>query len=227
MHGLDPWIHAGSRRRRATLSANMSETATPWKFSVEGEQGIWADERSGVSFPARFGSIQDARAHCHVFFPWYNTEHHHSRLGLLTPADVHHGAAEERIAARATGLATAYAAHPERFTAGPPQPPARPVEVWINRPKTRASEEASYSNSREPAVLFHAGSAIPCQAICECYFRVHHRAVFDVTGRAGRPSDGLGWMLRRWRTRRGTGAGVVGAAPGGAGAGEWRGFARA
>ena len=37
-------------------------------------------------FPERFGSIQDARAHCHVFFPWYNTEHHHSGLGLLTPA---------------------------------------------------------------------------------------------------------------------------------------------
>jgi Integrase core domain len=42
-------------------------------------------------FPARFGAIQDARAHCHVFFPWYNTEHRHSGLGLLTPADVHHG----------------------------------------------------------------------------------------------------------------------------------------
>jgi putative transposase len=39
-------------------------------------------------FPARFGAIQDARAHCHVFFPWYNTEHHHAGLGLLTPADV-------------------------------------------------------------------------------------------------------------------------------------------
>ena len=94
------------------------------------------------AFPARFGSIQDARAHCHVFFPWYNTEHHHSGLGLLTPADVHHGVAEQRIAARATVLATAYAAHPERFPAGQPQPPARPVEVWINPPKTRATKEA-------------------------------------------------------------------------------------
>ena len=94
------------------------------------------------AFPARFGSIQDARAHCHVFFPWYNTEHHHSGLGLLTPADVHHGVAEQRIAARATVLATAYAAHPERFPAGQPQPPARPLEVWINPPKTRATEEA-------------------------------------------------------------------------------------
>ena len=93
-------------------------------------------------FPARFGSIQDVRAHCHIFFPWYNTEHHHSGLGLLTPADVHHGAAEQRVAARATVLATAYAEHPERFPAGLPHPPARPVEVWINPPKIRATEEA-------------------------------------------------------------------------------------
>ena len=72
------------------------------------------------AFPERFGSIQDARAHCHSFFPWYNTEHHHVGLGLLTPADVHHGLAEQRIAARATVLATAYAAHPERFSARSP-----------------------------------------------------------------------------------------------------------
>ena len=94
------------------------------------------------AFPARFGAIQDARAHCHVFFPWYNTEHHHSALGLLTPADVHHGRAEQRLAARATVLATAYAVHPERFPAGRPHPPARPLEVWINPPKPRATKEA-------------------------------------------------------------------------------------
>jgi putative transposase len=94
------------------------------------------------TFPVRFGALQDARAHCHVFFPWYNTEHHHSALGLLTPADVHHGRAEHRVAARATVLATAYAAHPERFPAGRPHPPARPLEVWINPPKSRATKEA-------------------------------------------------------------------------------------
>jgi len=55
-------------------------------------------------FPDRFGSIQDARAHCHGFFTWYNTEHHHVGLGLLTPADVHHGLAEERVAAARQGL---------------------------------------------------------------------------------------------------------------------------
>jgi hypothetical protein len=57
-------------------------------------------------------------------------------------ADVHYGVAEQRVAARALVLATAYAAHPERFPAGQPQPLARPVEVWINPPKTRATKEA-------------------------------------------------------------------------------------
>jgi hypothetical protein len=66
----------------------------------------------------------------------YNTEHRHGGLGLLTPHDVHYGLAEQRLAARATVLATAYAVHPERFPGGLPQPPACPTEVWINPPNT-------------------------------------------------------------------------------------------
>jgi putative transposase len=93
-------------------------------------------------FPERFGAIQDARAHCHSFFAWYNTEHRHGALGLLTPHDVHYGRAEQRLAARATVLAEAYAAHPERFPRGVPQPAACPSEVWINPPKPRATQEA-------------------------------------------------------------------------------------
>jgi len=61
--------------------------------------------------------------------------HHHSGLGLLTPHDVHFGLAEQRVAARATVLATAYAVHPERFPRGLPRPPARPEAVWINPPE--------------------------------------------------------------------------------------------
>ena len=98
------------------------------------------------AFPDRFGSIQDARAHGHVFFPWYNTEHHHSGLGLLTPHDVHFGLAEQRVAARAAVLATAHAAHPERFLAGPPAPAAVPTQVWINAPELRALEEVALAH---------------------------------------------------------------------------------
>src|SRR5438046_6703864 len=77
------------------------------------------------AFPDRFGSIQDARAHGQDFFAWYNTEHHHSGLGLLTPHAVHFGLAEQRVAERAGVAASAYAAHPERFPAGRPPLPMR------------------------------------------------------------------------------------------------------
>lgn len=87
-------------------------------------------------FPDRFGSIVDARGFCQGFFPWYNTEHHHSGIGLLTPADVHLGRAATRIAARAQVLAGAYAAHPDRFVRGLPRPGAAPAAVWINPPQS-------------------------------------------------------------------------------------------
>ena len=53
-------------------------------------------------FPARFGSIEDARAFCRTFFGWYNIEHRHSGIGLLTPATVHAGRAVEALAGCAT-----------------------------------------------------------------------------------------------------------------------------
>jgi putative transposase len=86
-------------------------------------------------FPDRFGSIEHARALCRDLFDWYNHEHHHSGLGLLTPHDVHYGLAEEKIAKRGEVLLEAYAAHPERFSKGAPKPRSLPTEVWINKPK--------------------------------------------------------------------------------------------
>jgi putative transposase len=85
-------------------------------------------------FPARFGSLEDARAFCQPFFTWYNTAHHHGGIGLLTPAMVHSGQAASVRAHRADVLAAAYAAHPERFVRRPPEPPALPAAVWINPP---------------------------------------------------------------------------------------------
>jgi len=86
-------------------------------------------------FPQRFGAIEDARAHCADFFSWYNQEHHHSGIGLLTPYEMHHGLAHARSVQRAGVLAAAFAAHPERFPHGIPMPPRVPKEVWINKPK--------------------------------------------------------------------------------------------
>src|SRR5712692_1863157 len=85
-------------------------------------------------FPARFDSIEHARAFCREFFDWYNHQHRHSGLGLMTPAAVHYGRAKELRAGRARVLAAAYAATPERFVRGVPQPPTLPTAAWINKP---------------------------------------------------------------------------------------------
>jgi len=85
-------------------------------------------------YPARFGSIEDAQTHMQTFFEWYNTEHRHSGIAMMTPSEVHTGKAEEVRKKRQTVLDAAYAAHPERFVKGAPQARGVPEEVWINKP---------------------------------------------------------------------------------------------
>ncbi len=85
-------------------------------------------------FPARFGSIQDAKSFCRTFFDWYNNVHYHSGLNWLTPAMVHDGQTGPVLERRQHALDRARRQHPERFVslhrtiAGPPD------RVWINPP---------------------------------------------------------------------------------------------
>ena len=50
------------------------------------------------AFPDRFGSLEHGRSFSAEFFSWYNQEHRHSGIALLTPEVVHYGRAEEVIA---------------------------------------------------------------------------------------------------------------------------------
>ena len=96
-----------------------------------------------------FADLAAARVWARTFFTWYNQEHHHSSLGLLTPETVHYGAAERVRRQRQQVLDAAYAAHPERFVRGRPTPAHVPEEVWINQP-SRQDHEATQL-SAEPA----------------------------------------------------------------------------
>jgi putative transposase len=100
-------------------------------------------------FPDRFGSLPDTRSFLLDFFVWYNTMHHHSALGWLTPYDVHYGLAETRRAQREVALRKAFAATPERFVRGVPIPPPLPQAVWINKPR-RLDEHDHLPNAVEP-----------------------------------------------------------------------------
>jgi putative transposase len=90
-------------------------------------------------FPDRFGSLRDAESYGQHFFPWYNTEHRHSGIAFLTPAQLHYAEAEQIIAGRAATLARAFDAHPNRFKGRCPSPPPPPTEVWINPPSSTAA----------------------------------------------------------------------------------------
>ncbi len=92
-------------------------------------------------FPDRFGSIQDARSFCDTFFSWYNNEHHHSGIALMTPHMVHYGLAAKATTSRQVVLDRAHESHPERFVNKAPKAPVLPEAVWINPPASNQTDD--------------------------------------------------------------------------------------
>lgn len=117
-------------------------------------------------FPKRFGSHEDGLSFCRQFFNWYNHEHYHSGIGLLTPASLHHGQASEIQAARKQILDQAWQRHPERFVNGQPKLGQIPKAVWINPPKRIKEDKKETPQAHCPGVsadtsLTHRRSGYP------------------------------------------------------------------
>lgn len=91
------------------------------------------------TYPERFDDLTQAQTWMRAFERWYCYEHHHTALGLMTPAALHFGQANELWQKRQAVLQAAYQAHPERFSRGQPTPARWASEVWINAP-TKALE---------------------------------------------------------------------------------------
>lgn len=85
-------------------------------------------------YPGYFATIEEAREWARAFFQWYNQEHYHTGLSLLTPETVHEGRSEAVCAQRQIVLTEAFNKHPERFKNGHPAVEREPGEVWINQP---------------------------------------------------------------------------------------------
>jgi len=129
----------------ALLLADLGVTKTHSRPHVSNDNPFSESQfktlKYSPEFPERFGSLPDTRSFLLDFFLWYNTLHHHSALGWLTPCDVHYGLAETRRAEREAALWKAFAATPERFVRGVPIPPPLPQAVWINKPRTLAKPD--------------------------------------------------------------------------------------
>lgn len=97
-------------------------------------EALFKTVKYSPEFPDRFSSIDEARTFCRDFFTWYNHEHRHSGIAMLTPESVHSGQAHVILSNRSSVLAQAYEQHPERFVKGHPVVKPLPDAVWINRP---------------------------------------------------------------------------------------------
>lgn len=132
----------------ALLMADLGVTKTHSRPHVSNDNPFSESQFKTLKYrpdyPERFGCQQDARTWATEFFHWYNYEHHHSALGLLTPADVHFGQAQIILDQRQKVLHAAYLKNPARFVKGPSAPAPLPPAVWINPPTTFPLERSSF-----------------------------------------------------------------------------------
>jgi putative transposase len=123
----------------ALLMADLGVTKTHSRPHVSNDNPFSESQFKTLKYrpdyPERFGCQQDARTWAADFFHWYNYEHHHSALGLLTPADVHFGRVQTILEQRQAVLQAAYLKNSERFVKGLSRPAQVPSAVWINPPK--------------------------------------------------------------------------------------------
>jgi putative transposase len=131
----------------ALLMADLGVTKTHSRPHVSNDNPFSESQFKTLKYrpdyPQRFGCQQDARTWAAEFFRWYNYEHHHSALALLTPADVHFGRAQTILDQRQQVLHAAYLKNPERFVKGPSAPAPLPPAVWINPPTTFPLERST------------------------------------------------------------------------------------
>lgn len=149
-HGVDPdqlVVHAdrGAAPTSKTLKQMMVDLGVTPSHSrphVSNDNPFSESQfhtvKSRPDYPDRFGCFEDARSFCQRTFSWYNDDHHHSGIAMLTPAQVHFGQAALVLAERQRVLDIAYAAHPERFVNGPPRVAALREAVWINPPEKKS-----------------------------------------------------------------------------------------
>ena len=144
IHGTPAVVHADrgtsmTSKTVAALLVDLGVIRSHSRPSVSNDnpysEALFKTMKYLPEFPERFGCLQDARTFMAEFVQKYNHEHHHTGIGLHTPANVHYGHAEAVAKTRSETLAAARAAHPERFTTNTdPKILQLPGAAWINQP---------------------------------------------------------------------------------------------
>jgi putative transposase len=144
IHGIPQVVHAdrGTSMTSKTVAALLTDLGVTRSHSrprVSNDnpfsEAWFKTLKYAPVFPDRFGSLQHARTFIDEFTQFYNHDHHHTGIGLHTPADVHYGLTAATTQRRHHALAAARTANPERFTtAATPAILNLPDTAWINPP---------------------------------------------------------------------------------------------
>lgn len=126
---LDPTklvIHSdnGAPMKGSTLLATMQALGITPSFSRPNvsddnafAEALFRHLKYAPSYPrVGFATLDDARAWVTRFVNWYNTEHLHSGIGLVTPDDRHHGRDIAILERRRQTYALAQQRNPRRWT---------------------------------------------------------------------------------------------------------------
>ncbi|MFC5295961.1 MAG: IS3 family transposase [Brachybacterium tyrofermentans] len=154
IHGIPDVVHADrgtsmTSKSVATLLSDLGVVRSHSRPKVSNDnpfsEAWFKTLKYAPVFPERFTCLAAARGFLDEFVTWYNHEHRHQGLGLHTPADVHYGLATAKATERVRVLATARAAHPERFgTDHTPKALALPEAAWINKPHQQEQHQPNY-----------------------------------------------------------------------------------
>lgn len=142
-HGAPAVVHADSgaamrstalrgalTKHNVSLSFNRPFVSNDNPFSEAGFRTM----KYRPGYPRVFDSLDSARVYVDTYVAWYNTEHHHSGVGLFTPSQVGNGSWRQVWKTRDQALQRYYEQYPQRFRSKPstPKPAGR---VGINLPK--------------------------------------------------------------------------------------------
>ena len=182
-HGVEPGqltLHAdrgGPMKAKATalLLADLGVTKSHSRPYTSNDnpfsESCFKTLKYQPQFPKRFGCIEDAKTFIRHFFDWYNRDHHHAGIGLMTPDQVHYGQAEEVYDARQKILDRAFEANPERFVRNAAK----------TAPKTnRRLDQPAVQNTRNPSLNSKTG----CLKIVDTLRRLLRTAYADGIWRA-------------------------------------------
>jgi hypothetical protein len=179
-----------------TRSHNRPHTSNDNPFSESHFKTLKYQPR----FPKRFGRIEDAKTFCRSFFDWYNQDHRHAGIGLITPDQVHYGQVDAVRAARQAILDQAFGDNPGRFVKKTARS-ARQADRNMDQP---ADAETSRLNAAPALTLPRSSRAFPPSWLRHAYRQCSPPAAICRMGRLHcnplrnamrNPSTTIGWTV--------------------------------